>query len=646
MCWGVEASIVLAGSGLGMTAYLIKTGEKPALWVSLFYLTLIELLQATTYLYINQCSMPMNEILSFLGYAHIAFQPLFINIAALYFIPEAVKNKIKPYVYTLCCLSVIPFMLSAYPFGDTALCTLRSKTICVPFACAQHGHWYLSWPWLSHNLSSQIWMTFTNKMSWFGLQPLIYCLTGMLLPILYGSWRLIFFATLLGPILANFLLNNLAIFPTLWCLYSLGLGCCLLKSPVRKYLHVHHWPFYHRCIPKRLLTPTMEHATKIVEQEPPIEINTIIPIYSLSLPLHEFQLMYWLSGFSQPIFKTLNVVSRKRFQGQLNKIALDAALQLVLQKQEIFSYHIHRFYPLQTLCTRPSLHFRQVIEISLLTLPDEVIETYLQQKYEHLYYEKTWRVNHPWLSIQVYDLKNNQVEIQVCMSQLIADDYSMTLFFRELSNAYLFFTHQTHSYTLDSFQSYQHYITHKNAIMQQRSTTDEQFWKHYLQDTGLVHLPQHYVSSHTESVPTQLPLPESWLIKLQKFCSKHQVEPQHALCAAISLALLKCCAQDPHCIPAHLCMSTIRSTRDDPQYENTMGCFLRMDTIKLDLQTQPSLIHIAKQAQQSMQETAHYQHAPSLVKLASLGHLAKTKKPLIKFLLGMSLTVAAKCFPK
>ena len=646
MCWSIEASAILAGSGLGMTAYLIKAGEKPALWVSLLYLTLIELLQTTTYLYIHQCTLPMNHILSFLGYAHIALQPLFINIAALYFIPEAVKKKIAMYVYMVSAMAAIPFMLNAYPFKDSSLCTIGLETICVPFACSHQGSWYLSWWGVTNNLATDLWLAFSNQITFIGLQPLLYVLAGILLPILYGSWRIIFAATFLGPVLANFLLSHLHAFPTFWCLYTLGMACTLCKSPLRKYLYVHHWPLYQICIPKRLLTPRIEHATKIVEQKPPVEINTITPIHSLSLPLHEFQLMVWFSGFSQPTFKTMNVVSRKRFQGQMNKIALDAALQLVLQKQEIFSYHIHRFYPLQTLCTRPSLHFRQVIEISLLELPDDIIETYLQQKYEHLYYEKTWRVNHPWLCIQVYDLKNNQVEIQVCMSQLIADDHSMDLFFRELSNAYLFFTHQTHSYTLDSFQSYQHYITQKNKLMQQHSQTDEVFWQQYLQDTSLLQVPEQYLSAQPDCVTIQLPLTAAWVLKLQQFCSKHHVEPQEALCAATSLALLKCYDPASPALPTHLCISSIQSARNDSHYANTIGCFLRMIILKLDLRHAPNFISMAKQAHQSMQETANHQQASGLVKLAALGQVSKVKKPLTQLFLGTGLTIAAKCFPQ
>ncbi|MEI6095259.1 MAG: hypothetical protein WCR08_07355 [Gammaproteobacteria bacterium] len=50
MPWTGGASAVLAASGVGITAYLIKKGSKKGLWLPLFYFTLLEALQAVTYL--------------------------------------------------------------------------------------------------------------------------------------------------------------------------------------------------------------------------------------------------------------------------------------------------------------------------------------------------------------------------------------------------------------------------------------------------------------------------------------------------------------------------------------------------------------------------------------------------------------------
>lgn len=643
MCWSGEASAVLAVAGLGITAYLIKSGEKRELWLVLFYFTLMELLQAITYIYINQCSLTTNKMLTLLGYIHIGFQPIFINMLAMHFIPQAVKNKISPYVYGICWSGAAIYMLKAYPFSNTALCSVGTETFCGPFACSYKGNWHIAWQLPLNNLLSNPLVTLWNASFLNGLHAKIYFLNSFALPILYGSWRVILLSFLLGPFIAFFSTNNINEFSAIWCLYSIGLCCTIIKTPIRKYLFVQGGPFYRYIINRTQVLTDQQSSTSLEPTTPPTPTT---PIHSPTLPLHEFQLMYWLSGFSKPVYRTLNRVERRRFQGTFNKLALDAALQLVLQKQEIFSYHLHRFYPLHTLCTKPSVHFRQSTETSLHALPDDAAEAYLTQQYEKLYYEKNWRVNRPWISIDLYALKHDQIELQVCMSQLIADEHSMMIFFRELSNAYLFFTHQTHAYILDSFQSYQNYITQQNMIWQQQASTDELFWKNYLQDASLFCVPKQHIVPHRKPAPTQIALPESFVLKLQQFCTQYRVALQDVLCAAVSLTLLQCCDNDTACITDKLCISTVKSTRDDPQYANTMGCFLRMDTIKLDLHHQPSLVNVTKQAQAALRKTAQYQRSPTLVKFAAMGKLPKTHKPFTKFLVRTSLACITKCFPK
>ena len=102
MCWSGEASGVLAVVGLGTAYYIAKKGESKELWIPLTYFALMELLQAFTYVYIDLCDNPNNQILTMLGYLHVAFQPFFANMVAMYFIPESIKLKIRTAVYTVC----------------------------------------------------------------------------------------------------------------------------------------------------------------------------------------------------------------------------------------------------------------------------------------------------------------------------------------------------------------------------------------------------------------------------------------------------------------------------------------------------------------------------------------------------------------
>lgn len=244
MCWSGEASGVLAAAGFGMTAYLYHSGEKKELWLTLFYFTLMELLQALTYIYINQCNVPMNKILTFLGYIHLAFQPFFINMVGMYFIPEDIKEKISKYVYACCWITVGCFLLKAYPFTDLSLCMVGEEMFCGPLACSYKGNWHIAWQWPLNDLASTPWIVYQAKAHIVGLHAKTYLFSAFLLPFLYGSWRIVLITYLLGPFIAHFSTNHINEFPAIWCLYSIALCCAIVKSPIRKYLHVKNWIFY------------------------------------------------------------------------------------------------------------------------------------------------------------------------------------------------------------------------------------------------------------------------------------------------------------------------------------------------------------------------------------------------------------------
>ena len=76
MCWSAEASFALAAVGITTVAIAAKNGEKKELFLPLLWFSLMELLQGFTYWWIDLCDNPHNQVLTLLGYLHIAFQPL------------------------------------------------------------------------------------------------------------------------------------------------------------------------------------------------------------------------------------------------------------------------------------------------------------------------------------------------------------------------------------------------------------------------------------------------------------------------------------------------------------------------------------------------------------------------------------------
>jgi hypothetical protein len=233
MCWSGEASAVLASVGIGSTAYAAWKGEPPALWIALGYFSLMELLQAFTYSVIDKCALPSNQIATILGYLHITFQPFFINAMSLYFIPKDVAKKVAPWAYAVCCGSALFMLLQLYPFEWAGHCT-PGHSLCGPRLCSVHGQWHIAW------------QVPTNGMGeWFTTPPAksfpTFLLAAFIVPMIYGSWRLTIYHSIMGPGLAVLLTNNLNERPAVWCLLSIGILLLVVKSPLRQLLFVRRW---------------------------------------------------------------------------------------------------------------------------------------------------------------------------------------------------------------------------------------------------------------------------------------------------------------------------------------------------------------------------------------------------------------------
>jgi len=230
MCWSGEASALLATAGLCSTAYVAYKKEDKHLWMPLGYFSLMELLQAVTYHYIDSCGAPINQVLTLLGYLHITFQPFFINMFAMHFLPKHVKEKIQDWVYAICFVGSILMLIKLYPFEWGGMCPIGKEALCESNLCSVHGNWHIAWNIPLNSLAYLKWG---------------YAFPGMILPFVYGSWRLGLYLYLLGPFMAGFFTDNLNEWPAVWCLLSIGLLLVVIKTPIRKYLYIKKkWYFW------------------------------------------------------------------------------------------------------------------------------------------------------------------------------------------------------------------------------------------------------------------------------------------------------------------------------------------------------------------------------------------------------------------
>ncbi|MCK5385221.1 MAG: hypothetical protein KAJ29_06545 [Alphaproteobacteria bacterium] len=237
MCWSGEASFVVASIGFATTGYAVYKGESPRLYLALGYFSLMELLQGYTYFVINSCALPSNQIATLLGYFHITFQPFFINLLSMYFIPDRIRLKIQYSVYGACFISSVFMLLQLYPFEWAGLC-VEGNLLCGKHLCSVEGDWHIAWEIPLNGLTNFI---ANSPFSYLVTTFPSYVFVGFLLPILYGSWRLTLYHFTVGPLLACLLTDNFNEMPAVWCLLSIGILVLVVKTPLRKYMFVRKW---------------------------------------------------------------------------------------------------------------------------------------------------------------------------------------------------------------------------------------------------------------------------------------------------------------------------------------------------------------------------------------------------------------------
>jgi hypothetical protein len=226
MCWSGQASATLATVGLVSTTYVAVKGEDKALWIPLAYFSLMEMLQAVTYTVIDQCGLPLNQLLTLLGSLHITFQPFFLNAFSMHFIPTKVRDKISPFVYGFCFIGSILLLVKIYPLEWLGMCNIGHEPFCGDQLCSVSGNWHIAW---QAPLNGTNWLT------------LGYYLPVFALPIIYGSWKFTLYHLIVGPLLARLLTDNINEWPAVWCLLSIGLLLVVIKTPIRQILYTKRW---------------------------------------------------------------------------------------------------------------------------------------------------------------------------------------------------------------------------------------------------------------------------------------------------------------------------------------------------------------------------------------------------------------------
>lgn len=394
------------------------------------------------------------------------------------------------------------------------------------------------------------------------------------------------------------------------------------------------------------LAATPAELTKVINNAENIEDIKKEQIQThKQIPLTDFQFMMWMANLYERKAKKLNVLTRKRYDGDIDVKAMEFACAKLLQKQQLLCYKFLTYKPVQEidrLLTSP-LEYRD-----LSKLPKQEQESALIASMDELVKFYPWISDKPNLIVRLFKLRENESELQLCMPHIIADDYSLELLYSDLSafyNNYKNGAYEAGPIALAQFKDYVFYEFHHFNRNLQR---DREFWETNLENSILFPFPEEYVLSEADadksSYSTYLKLSDDTMQKVRKACFKHKINIVHALSAAMALALYQYLVHEYK--EKDIYFNIVKSMRDDEIFDNVVGPLLKTDAFKVKINPNLNVIDMAHRVQNEMIHNAPYQNSSGMLKLASVNIRKWKQHTISSSIIEFSAKMYAKLFPK
>lgn len=381
--------------------------------------------------------------------------------------------------------------------------------------------------------------------------------------------------------------------------------------------------------------PTIASLSLLLEkqQKNNTKINFPKKIYqdSYQSPLSDFQFTLWLATIFEPKAKKINICGRKRFHTDLSEKKLRVAFENLLKRHDALSYQIAKYVPEQQ--SKQPLHIN--VEVTdLKSFPQQENEEILEKSLEYLRTYHYWPKHYALFRARIFYLPGGKTELQLCMPHIISDEVSIDILFTDLSQFYL----AKEVSNLQKDNSHREYIFAEHEYIKNHLDHDLIFWQNYLNNTALFVIPEQYVianmKKNKQPYSSHIEIPENLLEALQMYCSKHHFSLDIGLCGVLLLALQRILGDSNS--NSAICFNKVKSTRDQLKYDNTIGCFLSLELIKVLLNKEANLNSLCQQLRASIISTSPYQKCPNLVKLASISNFRSYSR--IKEFIVSSLT--------
>ncbi len=363
-------------------------------------------------------------------------------------------------------------------------------------------------------------------------------------------------------------------------------------------------------------------------------------IHARRVPLSDFQFIFWISNFFEPKLQNINIIARRRVAGKLDVKVLELALDWVLKKHGILTASVVKYAPLLALHQHKHIDIK-VTDISDMTPRDT--EAALSASLDEILNRPIWHKNTKPMAVRLFYLPREVSEIQISVSHILFDDASESIFFADLSAAYLHYLKYACMPGLVKHEQYHDYVAYERDNLNRYLNEDIVFWKRYLHDAALVSMPEQHIMTNMDQqhYSTYLELPPHFMDNVYRLCSRAAISITDLVCAALAMTLKKYASH----MKQQALINIIRSVRNNDQHEKMIGCFLRLDPVKINFNAPLGLIGFAKSIQQSRLDTEPYQNCSGMVKNACLDKSYR-RKFVKNFLMSVATTLYCAIFSK
>lgn len=231
MCFSPTITWLTAGLGI-TTGIITKYKNKPvSLYFAPIYFGCMELLQGLMYIQLDHPSSTFTNILVYLAYLHVCFQPLVFNYWLGSFIDPKYK-QIHKFILQLCFVGGLFLLWRMFVTNAAPLCS-SYETLCSATPSIFYGEHHIAW---AIPLKGAGWNYVTPSIA---LHMFLFFIPG----ILVGLYRIVVLFFVLGPYLSALITSNPSEQSSIWCVIGLWL---MVITIMTAYSH-----------PPRLLFPSL-----------------------------------------------------------------------------------------------------------------------------------------------------------------------------------------------------------------------------------------------------------------------------------------------------------------------------------------------------------------------------------------------------